>query len=282
MIENTRQNKQNAKVSTGQASIAITAALSVMLLLGAALWQTFHYVNATNASKRMSYERQPSNTSTAPGWKLTLETLRGDAATTSTSTSSDPLSNLADAVAQQFVRSYIGLQQSGNFSTDTAAQVGTNLGESIKAPSRFVPHKESELTVVPDTSIERVLMYRSDMRVALASLLSAAEPEFATFGRYIQTKDPEQLDQLKKAIDRYLTAEHASLRVAVPQDAVAFHLRAVNSLGAFASIIDELVRFADDPLTSVAILRTYNDSEQELLYAFDALSQYYVRKSTQN
>jgi len=43
--------------------------------------------------------------------------------------------------------------------------------------------------------------------------------------------------------------------------------------------VERLVLFADKPLASLALLRTYNDVEREMLMAFDALAQYYVRKS---
>ena len=44
----------------------------------------------------------------------------------------------------------------------------------------------------------------------------------------------------------------------------------------------ELIRYADDPLATLATLRTYNEAEREMLYAFDALASYYVRKSKEN
>ena len=272
----------------GQSSIALTAAFSVAIFVLVALWQGISFVKTAHSTSNLVYERPGETNPPEKKLRISLDMLRGDTQNSlnvlsakTAATSSDPLSNLTDFVAQQFVSSYAALKASGRLSTDTVAAVGATLGESIKAPSQFIAHAAPDLITTPDTSLERVLAYRSDMRVALASLISPAEPEFAIFARYVETKDPRKILELQKAVERYRTAELAALLVPVPKDAAPLHLRVVNSLGAFADSINELIRFADDPITSVAILRTYNDGEREMLDAFNALSAYYVRKSTE-
>jgi hypothetical protein len=119
------------------------------------------------------------------------------------------------------------------------------------------------------------------MREASAILITDDPPEFETFARYIETNNPERLRELERAEERYRGAEASVLAVVVPQDAAELHIRVVNSLGFFAHTLRQLIRYADSPLTSLAILRTYNEAEREMLYAFDALSSYYVKKSTE-
>ena len=194
-------------------------------------------------------------------------------------TSSDPLSSFGDMVAQEFLYGYASLKGSGAYSPEKGAALGSALGANVRAPSDYSLHSEEELTLDTDTSRTRVLEYRSDMRDALSSLVNGAPPEFETYALYIETKDPERLQELRDSQDRYLAAEADTLQVVVPQDAGELHIRAVNALGSYAHMLDQLIRYADSPFTSLVILRTYNEAEREMLYAFDALSSYYVRKS---
>jgi hypothetical protein len=54
-------------------------------------------------------------------------------------------------------------------------------------------------------------------------------------------------------------------------------LRVTNAIGGFAENLERMVRFAKDPLATMALLRTYNEREREFDLAFDALVKYYAR-----
>lgn len=159
--------------------------------------------------------------------------------------------------------------------------MGHAIGASIRAPSDFTPHTAEEVTIDDNTSLERTLEYRADMRDALKSLITDAPPELEIFALYVETKNPIRLQELEDAAGRYWEASRATLAVTVPQDAAAMHLRVVNALGAYGGTIQQFIRSSDSPFTTLAVLRTYNEAEREMLYAFDALASYYVRKSTQ-
>lgn len=275
----------------GQFSIATGAALSVAALIVALSWHTGHLLlDKRESALQLHFERGPDSgiadaASVNPDWQTQMAQLALDQIDTESSssapvaTSTDPLTNLGDLIAQQFVGAYVAFQRNGAYTDAKARQIGTQIGHDLKAPSRYAPHSQNELSTVSDTSLTRVLTYRSHMREALAPLITDAEPEFAMFARYIETKDRDKLTEISSAAERYKIAETAALKVSVPEDAAAAHIRVVNSLGGYASTLDDLVRFADDPIVSLAILRTYNDNEQEMLYAFDALGAYYVQKT---
>jgi hypothetical protein len=206
---------------------------------------------------------------------LISSTPEGGAVATSTAT-------IGDVISQQLIEGYVSLKESGRFTPEKASQLGESIGESVRAPLQFVQHGEHEIKTDPNTSLERSLQYREDMRGALAGLIYDSLPEFEIFGLYIETKNPERLRELEDAALRYQEAEKATLAVIVPEDAKEIHVRAVNSLGAYADSLRQLIRYANEPLATLAVLRTYNDSEREMLYAFDALASFYVRKSKDN
>ncbi len=282
--------RYNSSVNAGPSStIFATAGLAGAVLLAAIGWQLGGYRSqyvATTADS-LQFERKadekPRPSLDSSKWRDELAQLGIISTTTSEvlATSSDPLATLGDSIAQEFLYGYMSLKQSGTFTPERAAELGKGIGVNIRAPSDFSMHSEAELTEDADVSKERVLVYRSDMRDALAVLINGEPPEFEIFARYVETNNPERLNELREAAERYRKAEQNSLKVVVPRDAAELHIRAVNALGSYATVINQLIRSADSPFTTLVVLRTYNEAEREMLYAFDALASYYVRKSSE-
>lgn len=267
----------------------MTAGLAAALLLIAIGWRVGNAIHLESAgeSESLSYARpttaeileRPTLGSNRK-WQEELALLGLISTTTENATGTTTL-RVADVISQQFIDSYIALKESGRYSPAVARQIGQSIGENVRAPSLFIMHGEGELKKDADVSPQRVLSYRADMRDALLVLITDAPPEFETFGLYIEKKNPQRLRELEEASGRYQAAEQATLQVIVPSDAASLHLRVVNSLGAYADALRQLIRYADEPLTILAVLRTYNDTEREMLYAFDALASYYVQKSAE-
>lgn len=269
--------------------IIVTAGLAGAVLLAAIGWQLGGYRSErVVADDSLQFEREqdepPRQMLDSSKWRDELAELGIIATTTAEvyATSSDPLIAFGDSVAQNFLYGYMSLKQSGAFTTERAETLGKDIGMNLRAPSGFSLHAESELTQDADVSRDRVLAYRSDMRDALSILVNGKPPEFEIFALYVETKNPERLTELTEAAERYRIAEQNALKVVVPQDAAEIHIRVTNALGSFATVLDQLIRSVDSPFTTLVVLRTYNEAEREMLYAFDALSSYYVRKSTQN
>ncbi|MBI5456221.1 hypothetical protein HY969_00605 [Candidatus Kaiserbacteria bacterium] len=268
--------------------IIATAGLAAATLLAALGWQLGEYWPHERASaERLQYVRNEPKETRISGekntaWRDELMRLGLIASSTALSaTSSDPLSAFGNAVAEEFAHRYFSLKESGTYSPEKGAELGAALGANIRTPSDYSLHGVDELVLDTDTSMTRVLEYRSDMRDALAMLITQDPPEFETYALYVETQNPERLRELEQAQRRYQSAETSALAVVVPQDAAELHIRAVNALGSYAHTLEQLIRYSSSPFTSLAILRTYNEAEREMLYAFDALSGYYVRKSTE-
>jgi hypothetical protein len=196
---------------------------------------------------------------------------------TTTATSSDPLISFGESVASALYGGYLSLKQAGNYSPTQGDQLAQNIASQMRAPEVFVPHSVEELHLDERTSSERALAYRSDMREATAPLITNDPPELDLFAKYLLSKDPMWLAQLSSAALRYRETETNMLALSVPRDAAPEHLRALNSLGAYATTLERLSQFGTDALMSVALVKSLNEGEKEMLYAFDSLAKYYVR-----
>lgn len=263
----------------------MTALLSGVILLGAVSWQVYSYFQGEGGPGSLTFARSQGGQELIMNnhdWQEELIRLGIiNTANESYGTSTDPLEYIGDIIAEQVLGGYLSLKEGETYSKETANQLGESIGKSILPSPTFTPHTEKGMITVTDTSRERVLSYRADMREALAPLITDTEPELVIFAKFIETQSPEELIALAAAAKRYKEAEQNMLAVAVPQDALALHVRGINALGFYANTLDRLVLFAKSPLAILGLLRTYNEAEREMLYAFDALSQYYVRKSTE-
>ena len=129
-----------------------------------------------------------------------------------------------------------------------------------------------------DSSIDRVRSYRDDLQAALKPLSSIPSAEYVIYGHYVETSDPVYIQQLKDAAEAYRVSANNASRIVVPRDAINYHRDMLNSLRAFASVLDGLASHGDDPFASVALLRTYNEKEKGIFDAFDRMRAYYGKK----
>lgn len=281
--------------SRGASSIVITAALSIAVLIAV----IGKYVGNTIAARSahidplsLEYAEMPTyiaiedaDENGIPDWQDELTAsglLASSTSSASDATSTDPLFAMAENVAQALYGGYLSLKQSGSYTPERGEELGARIAAEIRAPQLFLPHTVHELTIDEDVSEKNVLHYRANLRVALAPMVTDDAPEFEYFARYLQTKDASWLERLAEAAARYRTSEAQMLAVAVPKDAVPEHLRALNSLAAYAETLEGMSRPSSDAFVAVALLKTYNENEEEMLRAFDALAQYYVRTVAHN
>lgn len=278
----------DSKRSRGASPIAVTAALSLAVLLAV----TGSYIG-TRAQKPVAAaqeEREPSqqqkyvaiedrDANGIPDWQdeLGRTGVATSTATTSGGISDDPVAAMGSRLLSSLFSGFSSLQQLESYTPSQGEELVNTLAANFKAPGVTVLHTKDELALVEASSEERILQYRADMRLAMAHLVDlSAEPEFSLFARFIQTNDPQWLDSLSAAAQKYRIAEQNLLAVNTPIAAADLHLRAVNAVAVYAQTLERLVRFANDPLASMALLRTYNESEREYLLAFDALAKFYV------
>jgi hypothetical protein len=120
-----------------------------------------------------------------------------------------------------------------------------------------------------------MMSYRNNLKDALAPLTTVKEMELGIFAHYTQTQDPQYLDQLRSIATKYETAASSSARLTVPSDAASLHAGVLNAMGEFGATLEALADNASDPITVVALLRTYRDAEDNMIASFNALAMYY-------
>ena len=123
-----------------------------------------------------------------------------------------------------------------------------------------------------------MMKYRSDLQVSLAPLLKNSLPELTIFGMYTSTKDTKYLTQLKTIAQNYRDAAVATSKVVVPADAIPYQIDILNAMQEFGATLDQLTAHVDDPITTAALLRSYNQAEQDMFNSFNSLTTYYASK----
>lgn len=273
----------------GTSPILVTAALSIaglIVAVGVHLGNSVTPKVAYNPADLEPVETRDyialkdDNGNGVPDWQDELMTSGVAVSTTTDPTDEDPLQNMGDNVASALYGGYLSLKQAGTYSPSLANELGFSVAANIRADTVESPLTVNDITTRTN-SPEATLAYRSDLRSALAPMLTDDTPELEYYAHYVTTKDASWLAKLQDAATRYRTARANMQAVAAPEDAVPEHLRALNALGAYAETLERLARFGNDTFAAIALLKTMNESEQEMLAAFDALAQYYVRTIVQ-
>ena len=261
--------------------------MAVILLLTLAFkvaeWSGVSYEAVPVATPSVDTPTAETGPVRTPGdWRQELIALGIIATTTpATATSSDPVAYVGDILANEMLRGYAALKENDAYTVDAARSLGSSLGTNVLPVSTAEHISLSDISIDADTSRERVLRYRADMREGTAPLISDAPPEIELFAEFLETGNREKLRALETAAARYEQAAENLGAIQVPEDAAQYHVRAVNALKDYGNTLQRLVLFSEQPLPALALLRTYNEAERELLFAFDVLAQYYVRKSSE-
>lgn len=264
-------------------SIVTTAALSIASLLIIVSTRIADKVQPAAVDTSAFTDELPTTVGfDNPNWKEELAMSELVASTSeSIATTSDPLSLLAGSVAQSLFGGYLSLKTHDAYTPERGERLARTVAENITAPALSEPYTLSTLTLDTETSPQRILAYRSDMREALAPLITDEEPEFALLAQYFATKDPAWLERITTAASRYRSAEELVLTVAIPHSAASAHLRALNALRQYAETLERIPPHADDAFAAAALIKALNEGEREMLIAFDLLAKYYVQSIAQ-
>jgi hypothetical protein len=257
------------------------AALSILALVGVSGWKVMSLTRADAVATPIAMEdTEQASESIGADWQqeLTLLGLSDEYDPNATSTD-DAIDMIGPIVMAQLIGSYAGLQEDGTYSSAAASSIANDIAGNVRATISYKTYSLADLATDSDTSHARMLEYRSDLRDALDPLLKNAEAEFAVYARYVETSDPTYLDELAATASNYRAAAEATASVTVPRDAVNYHLAILHAMQQFASVLDSLATHADDPLASVALLRSYNTAEEGMFTSFNNLSAYYGQKT---
>lgn len=199
-------------------------------------------------------------------------------AVASSSATTTPSESLTEHVFTTLLDSYEALREGVTPGVDIVS-VAQRIGENARVPILLHTISAQDIATDADTSYERMLRYRADLRIATEPLLQNQEAEFSVFARYVETGNEMYLDEMRDIASRYEEAARRAKAMEVPEDAVLYHVDIVNALNEFAAVLDTMARFANDPIASISLLRAYNTAEQHMFTSFDALSIYYANKT---
>ncbi len=255
----------------GFSHIFITAAVSLVVLVGVVGWQINSFVR---------------DRSDATSYIATSDSLDSDAANT------DPLADsslfgidpgttpIGSAVLDSVVEKYLSLQSQGLYTPEVGEKAAEKMAEGLTAPTEHRTYAAADIQTSADTSYARMITYRTDLQLSLMPLLKNTEPEYEVFAYYVSTRDKKHLEKLKVAAQNYRAAVQATAHVVPPKDALSQHVGILNALEAFAAALDALAVNAEDPFASVVVLRGYNQAETGVLTSFASLAKYYREKQS--
>lgn len=263
-------------LNSGSLGLGVTAALSVVALMGAVGWRIATMNTDIVTTRNAAAVAVVGNQGATSGSNASA----GSAA--SSSAPADPFapSAISNSVVSALALEYTTLKSNGSYSTTTAQQVARSIGETIKANVSFSSYSAGDIKTVPDTSYAAMLAYRSHLQVSLKPLMRNTASEIDLLTKYEQTKDPTALSQLKQALANYRLAASSTAQIVVPADAVSVQLGILNAMQEFSATLDQMITSADDALTEATLINTFLDAQQHMTSSFNDLYTYYKSKQS--
>lgn len=252
--------------------LAASAALSIVAVVGVIGWQIYRIVQEKNTNLQAIAAAGTANTGVG-----NANTGLG-IAPAATSSSPEEISQLGTNAIGQLVVDYAALTQTTPYTSELGAQIAASVAPTLQVRVAHTTYDAKTLSTDPDTSYKRMLAYRTALQASLKPMMKNEKGELDMYNTYIQTHDASYLTQLKTAAQNYRDAAVGTAKVVVPADAVSYQIGILNAMQEFAATLDVMADNADDPLTSVALLGSYNQAEANMTNSFAALNTYYTQK----
>lgn len=258
--------------------MVITAGFAVAALIGTVAWQAIRSWREPAEEIRVAITEETKNSGPNNDirWQRALEGgLVDDGKGGYVLNDPDGLSNIADNVLGTLVGSYVAMKDAGTYTPAQGNRIAETVSSDLRANISYRIYGASDIKTEPDTSLSRMLAYRSDLRIALEPLLENQSYELDVFASYIDTGDETRLAELLHAAERYRTATENVLQVVVPENALTHQLDILNALSEFEMVLEKMATYANDPYAAAALLRTFSGAETNMLTSFDALAGYF-------
>jgi hypothetical protein len=271
-VENERSHE------SGFSGIEVTAALAILILVGSIFWQTYAKKQTQDEQLRYSAEQLPPDTQAQQD--AVLRDSLADMSRSGTGAASASTSPVTGAVIDTLLGTYATLKNEGTFTDASAAALGKSVAPMVRIPLTYPKVTVKDILPSADVSEKAGIAYQQALHGALSPLRENTIPEFEFLARYLETKDPSYLTQMRNVALLYRDAASNTARLIVPSDVVSYHVAIINSLEEFSATLNALATYADDPIGSVSLLRSYNIAEQDVLSTFNALRAYYANKTS--
>ena len=245
----------------------LTAYLAVLALCSVVAWNisTKPAVVATNEPSAQMTERTDDSALAALAASAQQEVVP------------EGITPLGASILAQAVVAYDKATQMAS-SSDAGVAAVQSFGANLQPHVDYRTYAASDIQTSPDTSKDRVLSYRADLRTALEPLLQNKEYELDIFAKYVDSKDPKYLSALRAASANYKLAIANTEKVVAPEDAASYQAAILTAMGGFSATLDALAENATDPFASSALLRTYIDAQDYIVAAFNSVGKYASQK----
>lgn len=258
--------------TSGFSHLVISAVISALAVIGVAGWHVYGLVTGNTVE---AHTAVPSTLASADDTDSLDPHIEIDQATSS---SPEEISRLGTNAIGGIAAFYTVLSNNDMYTPEIGRQVATNIASSIRPRVAYSMYSTSSIPTDPDTSRARMLVYREALQKSFTPLLKNKTYELEIFGRYTETRDPAYLAQLKAVAQNYREAANLTSRVTVPADALEKQVGILNAMQKFAATLDLMAENAEDPITSTALLISYNEAENAMFTSFGALNTYYAQK----
>ncbi len=199
-------------------------------------------------------------------------------ATDDTAATSTGITQLGASIVAQAILAYDHAAETAS-STEAGLVAVKTFGANIIPQVNYRTYAASDIITVADTSHDRVLAYRADLRVALEPLLENKTYELDIYGSYVESRDQQYLKELQVVANNYRAAITRTEKVVAPADAAIFQASVLTSLSKFAATLDAMIINATDPFASSALLRTFLEAQDGLLASFNSVAKYALQKT---
>jgi hypothetical protein len=272
---------ENDRLNTGKFShLTISAMISVIAVVALVGWRFggFMYPSTTDTVVA-------ETTDEITGTPMYGQEAGTDAIFTTpdvaTSSSPEYIARLGDNIVGTLASYYTVLSANGIYTPQMGDMVAASLvPDLLQTRVAYSMYDARSIPTDPDTSPRRMTMYRTDLQKSLAPLKKNTEYEFKIFATYTASQDPKYLAQLKVAAQNYRDAAALTAKVVVPADAVTDQVGILNAMLQFAATLDAMADNANDAMTSLVLVNTYNEAESDMFASFNALNAYYAKKQS--
>mgnify|MGYP001559802876 FL=1 len=277
---------ERAETSVDFSRMATFASLSVLALVVVSAWQIHQIflrgnsVSAKNAENSSLGERASTPYGNVD-WQAPIPNASDELSPSSSANASedkDGISNIEGNVARVLLGSYTALNEAGIYTREDGEKIAKDIAISLRANISYKIYGVDDIKIDSDTSYDRMLAYRSDLRKALEPLLGNPGYELKLFANYIGSNNPIYTEKLAVTSKNYQKAVAQAANITVPEDAAQEHLGILNALSEFGTIVEKMATHADDAFAAAALLQTYNTGEINLLTSFNSLATYYRSK----
>jgi RNase H-fold protein (predicted Holliday junction resolvase) len=256
----------------------VAAGIVGVVIIGTALFFSYTQKNKTVIQNKNQINPQEV---TEVDTKAQAASITITVPTTTNSTSTNSKNNLTktDVLTYDIIQPYITKKKNDTYdpssTNETIIQRATKRMFTINMPR--VPLRDIKTT--NDTTKQSVVKYKADIKQALQPILMLKkEYELDVYSRAIRDNDLKIFQHLNNIAKQYRKASKQVLVVTAPKDVAETQRKLAEDLMVFATVLDAMAEGYNDPAMSLAGLKHFTETEQEIVKTFDLYKKYFLSK----